>query len=339
MKTSILDYELPKELIAQEPCEPRDHARLMVVDRKKGTIVHDLFYNLHRYVKDSLIVFNDSKVFPARMEGRLDTGGKAEVLLLRKAGEGIWITLAKPGRKFKTGRRVFFEGGVEGVVAGRSDGGQKIIEFFKEGKPASDEDLKKAGKIPLPPYIKKTEISEDSYQTVYACEEGSVAAPTAGLHFTTELIEKMKQAGNEVVFITLHVGTFTFKPIETEKIEQHEIGEEIYEISDYEAKVINEAIEKSMKVVAVGTTTVRALESAFEDGKILSGRKTTRLFIYPGYRFKVVDAMITNFHLPRTTLLALVYAFGGIELMRKAYEEAVREKYRFYSFGDGMLIL
>lgn len=339
MKTSILDYELPKELIAQEPCEPRDHARLMVVSRKEGTIVHDRFYNLHRYLRDTLIVFNDSKVFPAKMEGRLDTGGKVEILLLRKVAENSWISLVRPGRKFKTGRRIFFDAGVEGVVAGYKGRGQRIIDFFKGGAPASDDDLKKAGRIPLPPYIKRTEISEDSYQTVYASEEGSVAAPTAGLHFTTELIENLKNAGNKVVFITLHVSAFTFKPIETENIEEHEIGEEVYEISDYEAKIINEAIENSMKVVAVGTTTVRALESAFEGGRISPGKKTTRLFIYPGYSFKVVDAMITNFHLPKTTLLALVYAFGGIELMKKAYGEAVKEKYRFYSFGDGMLIL
>jgi S-adenosylmethionine:tRNA ribosyltransferase-isomerase len=339
MKTSILDYKLPKELIAQEPIEPRDHARLMVVDRKGGSIIHDYFYNLDRYLKDTVIVFNDSRVFPSRLDARFTTGGKAEILLLRKEGEGLWKCLVKPAWKFKPGKELLLKGSLRAkVIAYEGKGERKIFIFEGNNLPASDEELKKAGQVPLPPYIKKELKDPEKYQTVYAKEEGSTAAPTAGLHFTPELIERLK-TDNEIVFITLHVGAFTFKPIEEEEIENHQVSEEEYEITPYEAEIINHAIASGKKVVAVGTTTVRALESAFKDKMIVPGKNKTNLFIYPGYKFQVVDAMITNFHLPRTTLLALVYAFGGIELMRKAYEEAIEKKYRFYSFGDAMLIL
>lgn len=339
MKTEILNYKLPKNLIAQEPVEPRDHSNLMVIDRKTGSIVHDKFYNLANYVKDSLIVFNDSRVFPAKIEGNLATGGKVEILLLRKAGEGRWICLTKPARKFKPGKEIQINEELKGRVIEYLGKGLRVIEFMKGNGLAEDIEIKKAGKIPLPPYIKKEIKNNNRYQTVYAREEGSIAAPTAGLHFTPELIEKLEQADNEIVYITLHVGTFTFKPINTEEIEDFEIGEEEYEITEFEAEAINKAVGEGKKIVAVGTTTVRALESAYIEGKIVPGRRKTKLFIYPGYQFKVVDAMITNFHLPKTTLLALVYAFGGVELMKKAYEIAVEKKYRFYSFGDAMLIL
>lgn len=339
MKTSILDYELPPELIAQEPVEPRDHSRLMIVDRNSQKIIHDHFFNLDRYLSDVLLVFNDSRVFPARMEAKFLTGGKAEILLLRKQQKGLWKCLVKPARKFRPGRELTLGNNLKARVIAYEGKGERSILFVNEhNMPASDAELKKAGQVPLPPYIKKELKDKERYQTVYAREEGSAAAPTAGLHFTPELIERLKER-NDIVYITLHVGTFTFKPIEEDEIEKHEIGEEEYEISAYEAEKINEAIECGKKIVAVGTTTVRALESAFEGGKVVPGRKTTRLFIYPGYKFKIVDAMITNFHLPRTTLLALVYAFGGIDLMKKAYEEAIKQRYRFYSFGDAMLIL
>jgi S-adenosylmethionine:tRNA ribosyltransferase-isomerase len=211
--------------------------------------------------------------------------------------------------------------------------------FHSSGKEVSEPELKEIGAVPLPPYIKKQLKDPSRYQTVYSKEEGSVAAPTAGLHFTEELLEKIKESGNETVFITLHVGTFTFKPIEADEIEKHIIQEEEYEISDYEAEVINRALKDGRKIVAVGTTVVRALESAFDGNCIRPGKRSTELFIYPGYEFKVVNALITNFHLPRTSLLALVYAFGGIKLMKEAYQTAVQERYRFYSFGDAMLIL
>lgn len=340
MKTDILDYDLPEELIAQKPVEPRDHSRLMVVVRSTGEIIHDRFYNLPKYIADSLFVFNDSKVFPARIEGRLETGGRAEMLLVRKIEDGCWKALVKPARKFTKNKKIYLDNGIVATVKEYSGKGERVLIFQNSsGKPASDDDLKKAGQIPLPPYIKVSLGDNNRYQTVYAREEGSIAAPTAGLHFTTELIEKLKNAGNDVVFITLHVGTFTFRPITSENIEEHSISEEVFEISEYEARKINEAIESQKRVVAVGTTTVRALESAFKDGKIMFGRQSSNLFIYPGYRFQVVDSLITNFHLPRTTLLALVYAFGGIELMKRAYKEAVKNRYRFFSFGDAMLII
>lgn len=340
MKTSILDYDLPEELIAQEPIEPRDHSRLMVVKRKTGEILHDYFYNLTDYLRDCLIVFNDSRVFPARMIGNLATGGKVEVLLLRKVEEGLWRCLVKPAKKFKSGKEIFFNQKIKAIVRDYIGKGERLLEFVSNNeRRASDQELKETGQIPLPPYIKKELPNAGRYQTVYAKEEGSVAAPTAGLHFTPSLIEKLKNQGNTIVYITLHVGTFTFKPIQEDEIEKHRISEEIYEISEYEAETINEALKQGKKLVAVGTTTVRALESASKNGIIVPGKRTTDLFIYPGYKFKVVQSMITNFHLPRTTLLALVYAFGGIELMRKAYLTAVKERYRFYSFGDAMLII
>lgn len=340
MKTEILNYELPEELIAQEPVEPRDHSRLMVVHRENKTISHDHFYNLDRHLSDCLIVFNDSRVFPARIEGRTEKGGRVELLLLRKVSENSWIAMVKPAKKFSPGKKFYFQEGIECLVDSYEGKGVRKVSFFeKDGSSVKETRLKEIGLIPLPPYIKRPLENPGRYQTIYSSEEGSVAAPTAGLHFTNELLEKLVSRGNELVFITLHVGTFTFKPIEAEEIEKHEVSEEEYEISSYEAEIINRAIKEKRKVVAVGTTVVRALESAYEDGTIVPGRRKTNLFIYPGYKFKVVDALITNFHLPRTSLLALVYAFGGIELIKKAYETAVKERYRFFSFGDAMLIL
>ncbi|MCX7831308.1 MAG: tRNA preQ1(34) S-adenosylmethionine ribosyltransferase-isomerase QueA [Actinobacteria bacterium] len=340
MKTSILDYNLPEELIAQEPIEPRDHSRLMVVNRESGEIAHDYFYNLTDYLKDCLIVFNDSMVFPARMVGRLPTGGRVEVLLLRKVEEGLWRCLVKPARKFKEGKEIVFNEKIKAIVREYLGKGERLLEFVSNNKRrANDQELKETGQVPLPPYIKKEIPDAGRYQTVYAKEEGSVAAPTAGLHFTPSLIERLKENGNTIVYITLHVGTFTFKPIQENEIEEHRISEEIYEINEYEAETINEALRQGKRLVAVGTTTVRALESASKNGIIIPGKRTTDLFIYPGYKFKVVKSMITNFHLPRTTLLALVYAFGGVELMKRAYLTAVEKRYRFYSFGDAMLII
>lgn len=340
MKTEILDYHLPKELIAQEPVEPRDHSRLMIIDRKSGSVSHDYFFNLANYLKDTLIVLNDSRVFPARLEGRTEAGGKVEVLLLRKKSGNSWLSLVKPAKKFAQGKKFFFENGIYCTVESYAGKGQRILAFYDSfGKAVSEKELKQIGAVPLPPYIKKEIKDPSRYQTVYSKEEGSVAAPTAGLHFTNELLEKLRKTGNDVVFITLHVGAFTFKPIEADEIEKHKIQEEEYEISDYEAEVINKAYEEGRKIVAVGTTVVRALESAFVGGSVQAGKRSTNLFIYPGYQFKVVGALITNFHLPRTSLLALVYAFGGIDLIKKAYEIAIKEKYRFYSFGDAMLIL
>lgn len=340
MKTEILEYYLPKELIAQEPVEPRDHSRLMIVSRSDSSISHDYFYNLSNYIKDSVIVFNDSRVFPARIEFVFETGGKAEILLVRKIFPESWLCFVKPAKKFRVGRVLKICPDIFATVKSYVSPGQReIIITDSSGAVLSDESVKRLGKLPVPPYIKKYPEDPERYQTVYAKEEGSIAAPTAGLHFTPELIRRLEDSRNTVVHITLHVGAFTIRPIQTENIENHTVSEEEYEISEYEAELINRAFEKGRRVVAVGTTVVRALESSYENGRIEPGRRKTDLFIYPGYEFKAVDSLITNFHLPRTSLLALVYAFAGVDLGRSAYEIAVRERYRFYSFGDAMLIL
>ena len=343
MKVSDFDYELPKELIAKFPVEPRDSSRLMVLHRNTGEIEHRVFRDIVEYLKPGdVLVINDTKVIPARLFGKLETGGKVELLLVRQPGLGIWEVMAKPARKLKEGKRIYFDEELEAVVKGYSGEGRRIVEFILKSNKDFMEKLEEIGHIPLPPYIEREEKPEDreKYQTVFARKEGAVAAPTAGLHFTEELLQKLKDKGIIIKNITLHVGPGTFKPVKVENVEEHQMDYETYHVPEDTAAEINRAKEEGRRVIAVGTTVTRTLESAAEkDGKVKPGEGSTNLFIYPGYRFKVIDALITNFHLPRSTLLMLVSAFAGRERILNAYREAVKKGYRFYSYGDAMFIL
>lgn len=348
MDVSEFDYELPTELIAQEPIQPRDAARLMVINRATGSITHSRFSQLPRYLHpgDALII-NNTKVIPARLKGRwADTGGKVEVLLLRKlkapCNEATrWEVLIRPARRARPGMGIVL-GSSElraEVVDFTSTAGGRIVDFFM-----SDQDFRKVldqiGEMPLPPYIKKEINSKDRYQTVYARYEGSAAAPTAGLHFTPELLQQISDAGIQIISVLLHVGIGTFLPVRTEQVEQHSMHSEYYWVGEQEAMAINQVRQNQGRVIAVGTTCVRTLETVTDtSGRVIPGEGWTDLFIYPGYRFRAVDGLITNFHLPRSTLLMLVSAFAGRDLIRKAYEIAIQERYRFFSFGDAMLIL
>ncbi|MCS7254069.1 MAG: tRNA preQ1(34) S-adenosylmethionine ribosyltransferase-isomerase QueA [Armatimonadota bacterium] len=340
MRTELFDFELPNELIAQEPIEPRDRARLMVVHRSSGKIEHRRFYELVEVLNEGdVLVVNDTKVIKARLYGqRLPTGGKVEVLLLREIGDGVWEVLVRPSRKARPNTELKFgEEFIARVVEVKSTG-TRVIQFNLGG----DEfwkALNNYGRVPTPPYI-KGEVNERDYQTVYASKPGAVAAPTAGLHFTESLINALIEAGIKMVAVTLHVGWATFKPITSEEVEQHEMEEEYCEVTEDAARTVNEAKDSKCKVIAVGTTSVRTLETVGDDtGHIKPWVGWTNLYITPGYRFKVVDALITNFHTPRSTNLVLVASFAGLELTRYAYQIAIRERYRFYSFGDAMLIL
>jgi len=343
MKVSDFDYELPKELIAKFPVEPRDSSRLMVLHRNTGEIEHRIFRDIVEYLKPGdVLVINDTKVIPARLFGKLETGGKVELLLVRQPGLGIWEVMAKPARKLKEGKRIYFDEELEAIVKGYGGEGRRIVEFILKSNKDFMEKLEEIGHIPLPPYIEREEKPEDreKYQTVFARKEGAVAAPTAGLHFTEELLQKLKDKGIIIKNITLHVGPGTFKPVKVENVEEHQMDYETYHVPEDTAAEINRAKEEGRRVIAVGTTVTRTLESAAEkDGKVKSGEGSTNLFIYPGYRFKVIDALITNFHLPRSTLLMLVSAFAGRERILNAYREAVKKGYRFYSYGDAMFIL
>ncbi len=337
MKTSLFDYFLPSELIAQEPVEPRDSARLLVLERGTGKIEHRIFRDIVDYLKSGdLLVLNDTKVMPARLFGRRKTGGKVEVLLLRRRGE-LWEALLKPGRKGKVGEEIEISPLLRARVVGREESGIRIVKLECEGDVFSE--IKRVGQMPLPPYIKKPLSRPDEYQTVYARKEGSAAAPTAGLHFTDSLLKEIERKGVKKVFVTLHIGLDTFRPIREESVEEHQIHTEYYEISEGAAREINEVKKAGKKVIAVGTTSVRVLETAARQGGVAPGKGFTDLYIYPGFEFKIVDALITNFHLPRTTLLVLVSAFAGRDLIMKAYKEAIERKYRFYSFGDAMFIM
>lgn len=347
MRLEELDYSLPQELIAQEPIEPRDHARLLILHRETGKIEHRIFYELVDYLESGdVLVINDTKVIRARLRGvRVDTGGKVEVLLLRPETEDpyVWRALVKPGKRAKAGLKFTFgetPNQVNAEVVGQSGDGSLLLRFDRpRGELLTV--LDQIGEVPLPPYI-KTELSDDSpYQTVYAREPGSVAAPTAGLHFTERLLDELQNKGVKVARVTLHVGWSTFKPITSEIVEQHKIGEEFYRVPPESAEIINDAWKRGNKVVAVGTTSVRTLETVAVDYHRVEPREGwTELFITVGHEFKAVDALITNFHLPKSSNLLLVAAFcGGMEKVRTAYEEAIRLRYRFYSFGDAMLIL
>jgi S-adenosylmethionine:tRNA ribosyltransferase-isomerase len=350
MKAEEFDYELPEELIAQEPVEKRDECRLMVLDREKKSIEHRKFYDILDYIDSGdLLVLNDSKVIPARIFGvKANTGGHVEFLLSRKIGGDVWETLVRPGRRLKEGDRVIFseEAGksLSAEIMSYGKDGTRIVRFSHEGL-LSDR-LEELGSMPLPTYIARPAKNEDkeNYQTVYCKHEGSVASPTAGLHFTEELLDEAGEKGIGTAYLTLHVGIGTFRPVKSERIEDHHMHFEHYSISDEAAKKINETILRGGKIISVGTTSTRTLESAaYFDGKsgrylVKAGEADTGIFIYPGYEFKIIDRLITNFHLPKSTLIMLVSALYDKDEVLKAYREAVRMRYRFFSYGDAMLI-
>ena len=340
MKTHDFWYELPEELIAQTPLEQRDASRLLVLDRVSGDINHRHFYDVIDYLKPGdCLVMNDSRVLPARLLGHRPTGGAVEVLLLRDLGDKKWECLCKPGRKMQPGNEVIFgDGELTATVLEVREDGNRVIEFHYEG--IFLEVLERLGKMPLPPYIKAELSNQERYQTVYSKEVGSAAAPTAGLHWTPELLEKAREKGVKLAFVTLHVGLGTFRPVKAEEISEHHMHAELCMLSQETADILNETKRAGGRVICVGTTSCRTLESLVnEDGTFEAKSKWTEIFIFPGYTFKAMDGLITNFHLPESTLVMLVSAFAGREHVLAAYEEAVRERYRFFSFGDAMCIL
>ena len=340
MKKSEFKYELPTRLIAQTPLDRRDDSRLMQLDRRTGEISHRYFFQLPDLLREGdCLVLNDSRVLPARLFGKRASGGAVEVVLLRDRGDRLWECLTRPGRKTKVNTRlVFGEGELSGTVEDEIEGGNRLIRFNYDG--IFLETLERLGKMPLPPYIHEELKDAERYQTVYARASGSAAAPTAGLHFTKELLDKLKKRGIGIHYITLHVGLGTFRPVKAEDIENHEMHAEYCEIPHATADAVNAACSEGRRVIAVGTTSCRTLESrASEDGRIAGFSGFTNAFIYPGYHFKCIDGLITNFHLPESTLIMLVSALAGRENVLRAYEEAIREEYRFFSFGDAMLIL
>lgn len=341
MKTSDFYYDLPKELIAQDPLEDRSSSRLMVLHRKSGRLEHRHFSDIIEYFKPGdCLVRNNTKVIPARLYGvREDTGAQIELLLLKRRENDIWETLVKPGKKARTGARLTFgEGKLRGEIVDVLEDGNRLIQFHYEG--IFEEILDELGQMPLPPYITHKLQDKNRYQTVYAKYEGSAAAPTAGLHFTEDLFQRLEEKGILVANVTLHVGLGTFRPVKVEDVTEHHMHSEFYHVAPEEAEKINEAKKNGGRIVCVGTTSCRTIESATDESGILKpGSADTEIFIYPGYQFRIMDVLITNFHLPESTLLMLVSALAGKETVMKAYEEAVKERYRFFSFGDAMIIL
>lgn len=340
MKTHDFWYHLPEELIAQTPLERRDSSRLLVMDRNSGEVQHRHFYDILDYlVPGDCLVMNDSRVLPARLLGHRPTGGAVEVLLLRDLGNKKWECLCKPGRKMQPGNQVIFGNGeLNATVTDVLEDGNRIVEFDYEG--IFLEVLERLGKMPLPPYIKAELENQERYQTVYSKEVGSAAAPTAGLHFTNELLEKIREKGIKTAFVTLHVGLGTFRPVKAEELSQHHMHSELCMIGQDAAEILNETKKNGGRIICVGTTSCRTLESLVrDDGSFEACSRWTDIFIYPGYRFKAMQGLITNFHLPESTLVMLVSAFAGRENTLDAYDEAVRERYRFFSFGDAMCIL
>jgi len=343
MLTADFDYDLPSNLIAQTPLPERDLSRMMILDRKSGEIIHSRFKEIPRYLnKGDVLVLNNTKVFPAKVWGRKDKD-EVEFLFLKEREKGLWEVLCRPSRKVRVGDRISFAPGFEGKVIGIESEGKRVIQFSSINILSK---LKTIGYPPLPPYIKRTKknislktLDLERYQTVFAQKDGAIAAPTAGLHFTTRILEEIKKRG--VIFnqISLDVGLGTFKPVRTEIVENHKMLDENYSISPSAARSINKSKKESRPVVAVGSTVVRALESAYNKGEVQAGKCSTFLFIYPGYEFKVVDRFLTNFHLPKSTLLMMVAAFASLELIKKAYQEAIHQEYRFFSYGDCMLII
>ena len=340
MKVSDFNYELPEELIAQHPYEKRDEARLMVLHRNTKQIEHKVFKDIIDYLEPGdCLVLNDTKVIPARLYGKKDTGAKVESLLLKRIENDDWEAMVRPGNKLKAGAKVSFGDGIlKAEVLETLEGGNRRVRFTYEG--IFNEILDKVGLMPLPPYIKENIKEEnEKYQTVYAKYEGSAAAPTAGLHFTEELLEKIKEKGVEIAKVTLHVGIGTFRPVKVENVEEHKMHSEHFYVKQSEADKINKAKAEGHRVIAVGTTSCRVLESVSdENGKMKEIETDTSIFIYPGYKFKCVDALITNFHLPESTLVMLVSSLAGKDFIMKAYKEAVEKRYKFFSFGDAMFI-
>ena len=340
MKTSDFYYDLPEELIAQDPLADRSASRLLHLDRETGEIQHTDFKHITRYLNPGdCLVINDTKVIPARLYGsKVGTDAGSEILLLKRKGDNVWETLVKPGKKAKPGTVISFgDGLLTGEVIDVVEEGNRLIRFHYEG--IFEEILDKLGEMPLPPYITHKLEDKNRYQTVYAKNEGSAAAPTAGLHFTEELLEEIRQMGVKIAHVTLHVGLGTFRPVKVDDVEKHHMHSEFYVVEEDQAKLINDTKKNGGRIISVGTTSCRTLESAAdEDGNLQAKSGWTEIFIYPGYQFKIIDGLITNFHLPESTLLMLVSALAGKENIMKAYEEAVRERYRFFSFGDAMYI-
>ncbi|MEY8426990.1 tRNA preQ1(34) S-adenosylmethionine ribosyltransferase-isomerase QueA [Lachnospiraceae bacterium 46-15] len=340
MKTSDFYFDLPQELIAQDPLEDRSSSRLLVMNKENGAIEHHIFREIINYLNPGdCLVINDTKVIPARLYGsKVGTDAKIEILLLKRKENDIWETLVKPGKKAKPGTRISFgDGLLMGEVLDVVEEGNRLIQFSYEG--IFEEILDKLGQMPLPPYITHQLKDKNRYQTVYAKHDGSAAAPTAGLHFTPELLAMLKEKGVKIAHVTLHVGLGTFRPVKVEDVTEHHMHSEFYVVEESQAKLINDTKAAGGRIISVGTTSCRTLESAaYENGIVKAGSGWTHIFIYPGYRFKVLDCLITNFHLPESTLLMLVSALAGKEHILNAYETAVRERYRFFSFGDAMLI-
>ncbi len=340
MKTADFDYDLPQELIAQDPLEQRDSSRLLILDKETGERTHKIFHDIIDYLhKGDCLVINNTKVIPARLIGeREGTGGKVEVLLLKRRSDNVWETLVKPGKKARPGMRLSFGGGLlHAEVQEVVDEGNRLIRFEYEG--IFEEILDQLGQMPLPPYITHQLKDKNRYQTVYAKYEGSAAAPTAGLHFTEELLEQIQAKGVKIARVTLHVGLGTFRPVKVEDVTEHHMHTEFYHVSEEAADIINETKKQGGRVICVGTTSCRTIESAADDHGIVHATEgDTDIFIYPGYQFKVLDCLITNFHLPESTLLMLVSALAGKENIMAAYREAVEMRYRFFSFGDAMFI-
>lgn len=337
MLVTDFDYDLPQELIAQHPMEPRDHSRLLVVDKKTGEIEHKHFYDLVNYLKPGdVLVFNDTRVIPARLHGTKDTGAHVEVFLLTRRDATDWEVLVRPGKKLQVGAKINFSDELSCEVIEHTDFGGRVVRFKYDG--IFEEILDRLGETPLPPYITAPLEDKERYQTVYNRERGSAAAPTAGLHFTKELMQKIKEIACEEVFVTLHVGLGTFRPVSEAKIEDHKMHKEFYTVSQEAADAVNKAKAEGRRIIAVGTTAVRTLEAAGTDGQLHAGSSWTNIFIYPGYKFRLVDDLVTNFHLPQSTLLMLVSTLSTREIMLQTYKKAVEEKYRFFSFGDAMFI-
>jgi S-adenosylmethionine:tRNA ribosyltransferase-isomerase len=342
MKVNDFDFYLPEELIAQTPLKNRASSRLMVLNKEQKKISHEHFYDLRNHLKKGdCLVLNDTRVLPARLFGqKTDTGAKVEILLLKEEGQDTWETLVKPAKRIKDGTEITFgDGRLKAVCVGESEHGGRHLKFIYSG--IFYELLDELGQMPLPPYIKEQLEEKDRYQTVYAVHQGSAAAPTAGLHFTSEMIEEIKESGVHVTFITLHVGLGTFRPVSVDNILEHDMHAEFYQVSKGTAELLNHVKKSGGRIITVGTTSTRTLETVANkfNGRFEEDSGWTDIFIYPGYEFKAIDGLITNFHLPKSTLIMLVSAFATKEFVMEAYNEAVKEKYRFFSFGDAMLIL
>ncbi len=342
LKVDLFDFHLPEELIAQTPLEQRDASRLMVLNKETGNVKHHMFHDLLDYVQEGdCLVLNDTRVLPARLFGtKEDTGANIEVLLLKQTQGDTWETLVKPAKRVKEGTVISFgDGRLTAVCKETSDQGGRLLEFNYEG--IFYEVLEQLGEMPLPPYIKERLDDQERYQTVFAREQGSAAAPTAGLHFTEKMLEQLKEKGVHIAFLTLHVGLGTFRPVSVDDLEEHDMHSEFYQVSEGTAALLNSVRQKGGRIISVGTTSTRTLETIATEhnGKFVASSGWTNIFIFPGYEFKAIDGMITNFHLPKSTLIMLVSALAGRENVISAYEQAVAEKYRFFSFGDAMLIL